>query len=332
MPVSKNVAAGDLENWVKQQGLKDIKAASWKDMGTGKSQTLQYGSFYITNVQDENGKELIAMYVGYLRGDKSVRSAKIFYPPTEAKSGNVRIAAQHFGALAKNEQQTNTPANTNTQNEKTDTKNNSNIASNTLTIKGIVMHSESTIGVGGLIGTVSRPYVFFSDGSFYGVLDTDPYNLSHRNNLDKWGHWRMKGKTIAISWDQDGKTDDWESYKWRWALPATKGEKIAGTFSAISGGGNSASGGSSYTMSSKYITFNRNGQFTFESVGGGGYSGVGGDNSAWSSSNNAGTYVLDRYGIELHFNNGKTVRSGFSFYDDKKDMMSIGSSIYSKSE
>ena len=341
MPAYKNAGPGELENWIKQQALNDIKASSWTDMGTGQSQSQAFGSYYLTTVKDGAGKKLIVMYVAYLRTDKAIRWAKIIYSESNNSNSYVSAAAKHFGMLAKKE-----GANSSTISRQADNNNKtindhagrmappSNPGASG--IKGVVMHSESTTGVGGIIGYVVRPYLFFSDGTFYGRLDTDPYSLnpsaSPRANPGKWGLWQINGKSISIRWEKDGNTSEWTSSRWSWALPAASGEKIEGSFSSISGGGNTAFGGGSITISSKYITFNRNGQFTFESVGGGGYSGIDGSNSAWSSHENAGTYLLTGFRIELRFNNGRVVKNGFNFYDSKKDMLSIGSNVYIKSE
>ncbi len=338
MPLQKGINMGELENWTKQQAQKDIQAASWMERKTGVSQSQRGISSYVTTVNDENKKSIVAMYIAFARPDKAIRWAKILYPANNYSKADIGTAVAHFVALEKNETGlddfagNNTRAQGNTDNENSPSPSG---AARSSVIKGVVMHRETMTGLGGIAYPVYRPYLLFNDGTFYGWLDTDPYAInsavSHREQPKKWGTWAMSGKTISIRWNNEQKTNEWTSAWWNWAEPAANGDKITGSFTAISGVGGGAGGGG-YAMSSKNITFNHNGQFTFQSVGGGGYSGVSGSNTAWSSRDGAGTYILDGYSIEFRYNNGKVTRNSFYFYDNQKDMFGIGTGVYTKDD
>ncbi len=335
MPVSKDLGAAGLESWIKQQGQKDIQNASWTEPKTGVSQTQQGISSYVTTINDAGKNTFIAMYVAYLRADKATRWAKIIYPVNNFSRADIGTAVAHFMALAKNEMGGNAFASNNTPPANTSGENSPAYnGAGASAIKGVVLHRETMTGLGGIAYAVYRPYLLFNDGSFYGWLDTDPYAInavaSHREQPKKWGTWTLNGKTLSIRWNSEQKNNEWTAAWWQWATPAAKGDRMSGSFTAISGVG--SAGGGAYAMSSKNITFNSSGQFTFQSVGGGGYSGVGGSNSAWSSHDGAGTYALDGYSIMFRYNNGRVVSNSFYFYDDKKDMFGIGTGIYTKDE
>jgi hypothetical protein len=127
----------------------------------------------------------------------------------------------------------------------------------------------------------------------------------------------------------DKKPDTWEGKAhWFWAEPAKRGEKLDGTWSTISGGGNTAYGGGSIVMSSNMYTFNNQGQFTTESTGGGTTSGPAGTVTAYSNKNAAGTYLFDGYSLELRYGNGTVVRKTFCSYDESREVWVLNSSAY----
>jgi hypothetical protein len=201
-------------------------------------------------------------------------------------------------------------------------------------LKGIVLHQEYGVGVGGMMIIKYNPYVLFNDGTIY----SDPYvciydlDVARSRELEpkKWGTWKQEGATtMIVTMTADRKPDKWEGKAhWFWAQPATKGEKLDGTWSTISGGGNTAYGGGSIVMSSNMYTFNNQGQFTTESTGGGTYSGGTGTVTAYSNKNAAGTYLFDGYSLELQYGNGKVIRKTFCSYDDSREVWVLNSSAY----
>ncbi len=85
--------------------------------------------------------------------------------------------------------------------------------------------------------------------------------------------------------------------------------------------GNVKSSDKAYT--SKFIFFNKDGQFTL----------TGGDGATVPSSeykkyNEAGTYTLNDYSMELHFNNGTVIRRMFYFYPQGSTHFGIGNAVY----
>jgi hypothetical protein len=150
----------------------------------------------------------------------------------------------------------------------------------------------------------------------------------------RWGTWKQEdSKTLVVTMNSDHKPDRWEgAAHWFWAVPAAKNEKLAGTWSTIGGGGNTAFGGGSMVVSSNVLTFNTQGQFTTLSTGGGSYNGSTGSVTAYSSKDGAGTYTFDGYSLELKYNNGKIVRKNFCFYADSKDVWVFGTRPYTPSD
>jgi hypothetical protein len=167
-----------------------------------------------------------------------------------------------------------------------------------------------------------------------------PYNFdvakSKQLEPRKWGTWKAVGKHIVIYWpakeNEKLRNETWDK-GWFWAKPATHGEKMAGSWSTISGGGNTAYGGNVMIVSSKNFTFNKEGQFTMLSTAGGSNSGdFGVSSSAYSNKDAAGTYVLNGYSLELRYNNGQVQYRNFYFYPDSKEVFGIGTSVYTMSD
>ncbi len=194
-------------------------------------------------------------------------------------------------------------------------------------LQAIYLHREHTFGVGGMLVLHFRPHLMFADGSVFRDLPTrvDTFDVaaSKASEARDWGTWTRNGDEIRITWP-DGDTDTWDAGSWYVARPAQRGEPIAGAYASISGGGNTALGGSVLTFASRNLTFDGD-RFTAESTGG-----TSGAVTAYSSQDRAGTYVLDGHTIELHFNNGTTERQFFYFYPDSKNVLGIGSRSYTR--
>jgi len=188
----------------------------------------------------------------------------------------------------------------------------------------MIMHLEYESGMGGGIYPVYNAYMLFKNGDIYKYPELCLADLgiaaSKITEQMKWGTWKQNGTSIDVSWP----TEKAERYNTTWEkkslyniLPATKAEMLNGSFSSISGGGNTALGGDVMVMAASNISFNKEGKFTLEKV-----VGVSSSRSVWentsANSNHAGTYLLDGYSIELKYYNGKTERSFFYFYPDSK--------------
>ena len=339
---------GDLMEWLKTVTLQDLRASGYSDPLPGEPHEAKYIqtlATYSVIVQDASKRKIAAMYFAYLRPDHSIRYGKDMR--LREYTGNyINVAATHFVSLLKQEtvpiqNGPNTVVATSPQQQ---TSVSEPIPSgkglSSADIRGIVLHSESSYGVGGLLIFIYKPYILLNNGSVYEHPEISPYDLnvtqSRQSEPEKWGTWKLNGKTLTIVHGSKsgptGKPNNWTG-GWTWAVPAKKNEKLTATYGSISGGGNTVIGGGSIVVSSKYITFNNNGQFTYESVGGGSYNDHSGGVSAYSSKNTAGTYLLDGYSIEFRFNNGKTQRQCFYFYnDDDKEIFGIGNRPYTISK
>jgi hypothetical protein len=192
--------------------------------------------------------------------------------------------------------------------------------------EGIYLHLEYNLGVGGFLTIEYRPYLFFKDGSVYQNLDTSVDKLdvtkSKQQEPKEWGTWKKNGNEFTITWN-DGDTETWEEDEWFTTQAARAGEKIAGSYKSISGGGNVAFGGDVMVFSASNISFDGD-KFTYESTGGGTSTSI----TAYSSQNKAGTYELKGNTITLKFNNGSVEKKFFYFYPDSKDVFGIGSRYY----
>lgn len=179
----------------------------------------------------------------------------------------------------------------------------------------------------GMYGPYLDSYVLFTDGSISSDTRPSPYELnmaqSKRTQPGKWGTWQQQGSTLTIQWPGK-KPAVYKENEWYTTRPAADNEKISGAFKSLAVGGNTPMGGDVMTFSAGRIQFNLQGQFTIEQSSGGGTT----NTSAYSSKNGAGTYRLNGYSIELHFNNGKVVRQSFYFYPKDKAHFGIGGNDY----
>lgn len=127
-----------------------------------------------------------------------------------------------------------------------------------------------------------------------------------------------------VEWTATNETEKWFK-NWFWATPAQKEEKLEGSFMTVNGLENETvkSGEKAYT--SKNIYFNNAGQFTLtgESNGNAPVSAA-----EFKKFNEAGTYTLNDYSIELHFNNGIVIRRIFYFYLQGSTHFGIGNAVY----
>ncbi|MBC8138365.1 MAG: hypothetical protein H8F28_21005, partial [Fibrella sp.] len=125
--------------------------------------------------------------------------------------------------------------------------------------------------------------------------------------------------------DSKGVWDDGDFYG---PLPAAKpGERLTGFYSSISGGGNTALGGSTMVVVTDDITFLPNGRFKAGRFAGGMSDQV----TATSESATDGTYVLDGYTLTLKYRDGRVERKAFAFMEKgEKDSLYLDGSPYLK--
>jgi hypothetical protein len=171
-----------------------------------------------------------------------------------------------------------------------------------------------------------------NDGSIYKYPKVSPYELdvtkSKQTEPAKWGKWKLEGKTMVVQLPGNGgiKTERWEK-NWFWTKPAAANEKLDVSFERIYGVGNS---GGTMAVTTGNISFNNKGQFTLLRTAGVTSSEYEVHTSAYSDKKSAGTYVLDGYSIELHFNNGTVTKQLFYFFPDSRDAICIGGQVYTR--
>ena len=334
---------GDLVAWLENTVQKDLAGLRYTPLpGKPTEQDIRSVRLYSVGAKDAAGKQWLVNYMAYVRPDGQVRYGRIIESPVSSIKPYMTTAVQHFMTICKKEG--GLPAE-NTANAgrsiTTTSKTRPQSISTPVTapgqglkptdIRGIVIHSETGIGVGGMVIIVWRPYLLLKDGTCYKHCEVSPYDLdvtrSRQAEPKQWGTWSIDGKKMTVTMNDDHKPDVWDS-QWQWAKPAEKNEKITGGYYTIGGGGNTALGGGSMVVSSGNITFNDKGQFTRVSTGGGSYSGPTGSVTAYSNKDAAGTYTLDGYSLELKYNNGSTSRFSFYFYPDSKEVFGLGDRDY----
>ncbi|MDN3548478.1 hypothetical protein [Mucilaginibacter aquaedulcis] len=352
MPLQKNDGI-NLADWLKTAAANDLSKLGYSGIKQGTVQQVKNSQSLLTytlEANNQSGTRIAVIYFAFQKPDHIVRFGKIIRLP-QYKGNYINVAATHFVTLIMQEK---TPATENaaspensaandqkstTTGQKTTSVKNTGKGITAAEIKGVLLHSETRLGVGGMLIFVYFPYLLLKNSSMYEHLGVSPADIneaeSRQSEPTKWGTWQLDGKALIVTHrNKDGsmtQPNRWTG--WSWASPAKPNEKLTGTYGSISGGGNTAVGGGSMVVSSKYITFNNQGQFTYESIGGGSYNGSTGSVTAYSSKDRAGTYTLDGYSIELRFNNGQVSRQSFYFYDDKDHaVIGIGNSPYTSSK
>lgn len=345
MPPEKNVDA-ELGDWLNKAAESTIEEAGYSITSAADVQRKAVQGINIvgTIAKDKTGKAKNFFLAAYRRPDNTVRYARISYPGNP-KNNYLSVAANHFASLAKKEGLT-------LNNDKTASSNKDKQKETTTTskkqktpvtapgqglkpadVKGVVINSETGIGVGGMVIMEYRPYLMLANGTVYRYPTVAPYDLdvaaSKTAEPNKWGTWKLEGKTLVVTLPYKGvmKTERWTS-NWFWTKAPTPNEKIKGAYMTIGGGGNTAMGGNTMIVFSSNINFNTKGQFTMKKVAGGSNSDFDVSTSTYSNSNSAGTYKLNGYSIEMRYNNGEVVRKLFYFYPDSKDAFGIGDDAY----
>lgn len=334
----------DLPEWLKSTADSSLVKDGFS-ITDAKSTRVKSFELYTVLATDNGKKRWTINYVAYELADHRVRYARIMFSPgTTSPYSNAAI--KHFMSYVNEEDRT---AGRNTGDAgKRSTRSGTEVTRKVkvstpvkgaelgLTkdkIQGIVIHAEYTFGVGGMMITEYRPYLMLKDGTAYQYPEVNPYDLdveaSKKVEVEKWGTWKQSGKSLMITLPEKGvmTTDRWDE-NWFWAKPAASGEKIVGGYKMISGGGNTALGGTAMVFSAGTIYFNDKGQFTMERTGGGSNSAAGVSVSAYASKQKAGVYTLEGYGAELRYNDGKIVRKLLYFYPDSKRVFGLGDEAY----
>lgn len=347
LPFEK-VDGQSIEEWFSNAIDKDVKesgfnlpAATANKKNITTNQTIISFSSEIT---DKKAKPLYVTYIGYQAGNGEFRLARVTSSPDVKYYTNyMRPVADHIGNLAKTDAYytgSSKSGKTHTAHNRTDSKpgNTTNAQSEIIPekalksteINGILVHLEYNTTPDGKMQRIYKPFLVLNDGSIYSEPFLSPYSLdvaaSKQKEPKKWGTWKLKNNTFLVEWTATGETEKWFK-NWFWATPSQREEKLDGTFMTVSGldNGNVKSADNGYT--SKYIAFNNTGQFTL-TTGNSNNPNAQIPASEFNKRAEAGTYTLNEYSVELHFNNGTVIRRLFYFYLPGKTHFGVGTSAY----
>lgn len=212
-------------------------------------------------------------------------------------------------------------------------------------VEGVYFRSAFTFGVGGMMVQDFEPLVLFRDGTYYAIdgaaLEDVDLASEHASKPARFGKWQKTGGryTLVDDDDKDGKSDpvalqDGQFFK---AFPSeASGNKLAATYSRVSGGGDTALGGDVIVGGRTDLTFSVDGSFGRKGSGGamntGATTGVG--VSVHGRNASAGRYQIKNYTITMTQADGRTERKFFAFGSHKTppvldaDMMFIGDRVY----
>lgn len=210
-------------------------------------------------------------------------------------------------------------------------------------VEGVYFRSAFTVGAGGMMVQDFRPIILFRDGSYYEVegpaLEDMDLAASRASAPRRWGRWQRSGDSFSLT-DDKGRPGQARKLQDGWFFKAFAaeggGNSLANRYTRVSGGGNTALGGTVMVMSETDLTFAPDGRFIRKGSGGGsnsgGWTGVG--VSAYSNNTNAGRYKINQYTISMTQPDGSTKRQFFAFGSQKNparidsDMMFIGDTVY----
>jgi hypothetical protein len=199
-------------------------------------------------------------------------------------------------------------------------------------------------------------YLLLKDGSYRtqvpkGALDEFDVAADRASHPRNWGSWRREGGKYRLA--EVGAahfhTPEHQSIK----LPARAGETLSGSWSAGSGGTIGTTGYWSTTS----VTLTADGRFTRNSSGGAGgnsspgsdanvavltvhndegsasaigsgnFGGGGSTRNGSTIANRSGSYRLDGYTMELHYDDGRVVRQLFFTDDDRSFIWFAGAQL-----
>jgi hypothetical protein len=204
-------------------------------------------------------------------------------------------------------------------------------------IDGVYFKLEAGIGAGGMVTQEYNPYLFLKDGWVYNDPDEAPSDFdaaaSKRLEPKNWGRWQRSGNNVTIIWNaKPNKPSTYEQKQFLRAIPGKPSLKLEGQYQSISGGGNTALGGTSMVTAWKDFEFKRDGRFL--GAGGAGSSGSEGGTSVTvgvNSPSTVGTYSFDGHTVQLKYDDGRVQRSFFCLFppdDGSTKVLMIAGSTY----
>ena len=191
-------------------------------------------------------------------------------------------------------------------------------------IKGIVISREQSMDVISLeMSTKNRAYLLYKNGTIFdGVPRVPPADFdvvaSKRLEPKRWGTWTIQGNVLIVKFSSQKNLKDWFQTE-----PGKKGTRLDGyywTVSAVSSGSGNVANASAF----KGIAFSLDGRFQTNLSGGASFESDQGGLTAGSSSQDAGTYQIDGYALELRFMDKHLERLSFFRSSTKNDTLGIG--------
>jgi len=210
-------------------------------------------------------------------------------------------------------------------------------------IAGVLYHL--TVKQGDGVSSKSETYLLLKDGTIHDGLPVAPdeldVSLSRRREPEKWGRWRKQGSVYAAAWlDQP---NHFEPLQGEMALPAQRGERLAGRFGTGSTSGSMVFGGGWNLWG---VTFSPGDRFLKDRQGGYSSGSLGQTMNGFSADtayddegsstlaispgvsvsasskkpggHRGGTYSLSGYTLTLRYEDGRVARLPFFFTSAKR--------------
>jgi hypothetical protein len=209
--------------------------------------------------------------------------------------------------------------------------------------EGVYFYRGTSFGYGGMMIMTFRPVVLFRDHSYYEIDEAPLEDLDLARERaarpTRFGRWTQQGSTFTLI-DDKGRGHDYAMGTGNFfkTYPASGAAGLAGSYANVSGGGNSAVGGTTGYLADSRMNFSPDGSFTT------------GQSVAFSQSpeqtgvsitarsrnpvKSAGRYATDRYTLTLSTPDGRQQRQFFCFASDgrtgaiDRGMIFIGDSGY----
>ncbi|TCP33626.1 DUF6683 family protein [Sphingomonas sp. BK235] len=214
-------------------------------------------------------------------------------------------------------------------------------AANWAQVEGVYFKSFTSFGVGGVVTQDFEPIVLFRDGRYYEVegpaLEDVDLAASRARSPRAWGQWKRQGDTFLLT-DERGRVSDHRLQQGSFfkAFPAeAAGGALERPYKRVSGGGNSALGGTMAIAAQTNIAFTRDGRFSNRSS-----AGASGANVAAYSRRPAtgGRYRVARHTISFTDAGGRTRREFFALGSEgtparfDTDLIFIGDRVFVKDD
>jgi hypothetical protein len=325
-----------IEDWFNTAIDKDLQQSGFVLPASAGKKNIITNHFILSfsaEITDKKGKSWFVNYISYQTANNEYRLARVLSSPDiKYYATNMRPAANHFSILAKQIAGESKSGNT-THFAKKHEESVATFDENTTSekglkstdINGVLIHLEYNYAPDGKMLRVYKPYLVLNDGTIYSDPVVSPYSFdvsqSKQKEPKKWGTWKLKGNSFNVEWTGRNESEKWFK-NWFWATPAMKDERIEGLYMTVDGNESDNAKAAGF----KNIAFNNTGQFALTNLSNNGNANV--PTSEFSKRNEAGTYIVNDYSIELRFNNGQVIRRTFYFYLQGKTHFGIGNNVY----